>query len=532
MERHELNPARWEAVQATFLELADLPPEESELALLAISRRDPELAEDVRRMLASDREAGGGFDPRSLEAVAADVAAERQAAEAMDAAPPLEFDGYRLVRLIGTGSSGAVYEAEERWPRRRVAIKLLRAGRTSEVARHRFKREAEILAKFSDDRIMRVFRSGVLPMPDGRPYIVLEYVEGKRLLESDVASTGVRERLRLMADVCDAVQKAHAHGVIHRDLKPANIIVTAEGRPKVLDFGIARLIGETGQHAAATLHGEVLGTAAYMSPEQAGGIGADGRLEEVDTQTDVYALGAIAYHLLSGRAPIDASGRPLMELLACVQRGEIGPLSSVAPGTRGDIEAVVMRALAKPREHRFQSMSELRAAREAADLTRVTAAVSGPAQAAGELTDEQAQRCYALALAVTTADLVGAARGAHTLATEYAKVREQYGSAIGSYQAVAHMLAEGLALIEGSVSVLRHAAWAVDELPAEVAVEAARVAKIYCARAALAVCEMSIQVHGGIGNTWECLAHVYLRRVLAATEAWPVKLEELTIGLS
>ncbi len=172
------------------------------------------------------------------------------------------------------------------------------------------------------------------------------------------------------------------------------------------------------------------------------------------------------------------------------------------------------------------------AAREAADLTRVTAAVTGSPEAAGELTDEQAQRWYALALAVTTADLVGAARGAHTLATEYAKVREQYGSAIGSYQAVAHMLAEGLALIEGSVSVLRHAAWAVDELPVREAVEAARVAKIYCARAALAVCEMSIQVHGGIGNTWECLTHVYLRRVLAATEAWPVKLEELTIGLS
>jgi alkylation response protein AidB-like acyl-CoA dehydrogenase len=172
------------------------------------------------------------------------------------------------------------------------------------------------------------------------------------------------------------------------------------------------------------------------------------------------------------------------------------------------------------------------AAREAADLTRVTAAVSGSAEPVGELTEEQAQRWYALALTVTTADLVGAARGTLTLATEYAKVREQYGSAIGSYQAVAHMLAEGLALIEGSVSVLRHAAWAVDELPVVEAVEAARVAKIYCARAALAVCEMSIQVHGGIGNTWECLAQVYLRRVLAATEAWPVKLEELTIGLS
>lgn len=171
-------------------------------------------------------------------------------------------------------------------------------------------------------------------------------------------------------------------------------------------------------------------------------------------------------------------------------------------------------------------------AREAADLTRLTAAVSGTPDAVGELTAEGAQRWYALALAVTTAELVGAARGTHALATEYAKVREQYGSAIGSYQAVAHMLAEGLALIEGSVSVLRHAAWAVDELPAGSAVEAARVAKIYCARAALAVSEISIQVHGGIGNTWECLAHIYLRRVLAATEAWPVKLEELTIGLS
>jgi len=169
---------------------------------------------------------------------------------------------------------------------------------------------------------------------------------------------------------------------------------------------------------------------------------------------------------------------------------------------------------------------------DGADLTRITAGVTGEASVLGELSDEQAQRWYALALAATSADLVGDARGAHTLATEYAKVREQYGAPIGSYQAVAHMLAEGLALIEGSVSVLRHAAWAVDELSAVEAVEAGRVAKIFCARAAFTVCETSIQVHGGIGNTWECLAHVYLRRVLTATEMWPVKLEELTIGLS
>ncbi|MFB1297887.1 acyl-CoA dehydrogenase family protein [Mycobacterium sp. pW049] len=169
---------------------------------------------------------------------------------------------------------------------------------------------------------------------------------------------------------------------------------------------------------------------------------------------------------------------------------------------------------------------------ESVDLTRSLAGVVESPGELGELSDEDAGRWYALALAATTADIVGAARGTHALATEYAKVREQYGSAIGSYQAVAHLLAESLALIEGSISVARHGAWAVDELPVREAIEANRVAKIYCARAAMTVCETSIQVHGGIGNTWECLAHIYLRRVLAATETWPAKLEELTIGLS
>src|SRR5579875_364514 len=167
-----------------------------------------------------------------------------------------------------------------------------------------------------------------------------------------------------------------------------------------------------------------------------------------------------------------------------------------------------------------------------ADLTRVNAALAGTPQAVGEAPGEVARRWYALALVTTCADLVGSARGAHGLACDYAKIREQYGKPIGSYQAVAHLLAESLALIEGSVSVLRHAAWAVDELAAAEAVRAARVAKIYCARAARTVCETGVQVHGGIGNTWDCLAHVYLRRALTSTELWPVKLEEINVGLS
>lgn len=167
-----------------------------------------------------------------------------------------------------------------------------------------------------------------------------------------------------------------------------------------------------------------------------------------------------------------------------------------------------------------------------ADLTRDFAAVEGPVEPIGELAPAKIERWNALALLATTADLLGAARGTLALAVDYAKVREQYGNTIGSYQAVAHLLAESQALIEGSISVLRHAAWAVDELEPVDAIRAAQIAKVYCARAAHTVCETSIQVHGGIGNTWECLAHVFLRRALTSTELFPVSLEEIDLGLS
>jgi hypothetical protein len=166
-----------------------------------------------------------------------------------------------------------------------------------------------------------------------------------------------------------------------------------------------------------------------------------------------------------------------------------------------------------------------------ADLTRRSAAVPGPLESAGTVSDDRAGRFPALALAATCADLLGAARGAHALACDYAKIRTQYGKTIGSYQAVAHPLAEGRALIEGCISVLRYAAWAVDELRPEEAIRAGQIAKLYCTRAARTICETAVQVHGGIGNTWECLAHVYLRRVLTSAELFGVSLEEFDCGL-
>jgi hypothetical protein len=176
--------------------------------------------------------------------------------------------------------------------------------------------------------------------------------------------------------------------------------------------------------------------------------------------------------------------------------------------------------------------ADLASGRAGADLTRAEADLAGSPARLGEVTPDAAARWLALALVTTAADLVGIARGAHAVACDYAKIREQYGKTIGSYQAIAHLLAESLALIEGSVSVLRHAAWAVDELEPAEAIRAAQVAKVYCARATRTVCETAVQVHGGIGNTWECLVHVYLRRALTSTELWPVTLKEIDFGLS
>jgi hypothetical protein len=169
---------------------------------------------------------------------------------------------------------------------------------------------------------------------------------------------------------------------------------------------------------------------------------------------------------------------------------------------------------------------------QSVDLTRADGTIAGVPETLGDVSPEVAAQWRVLALVTTTADLVGIARGAHAVACDYAKIREQYGKQIGSYQAIAHLLAESLALIEGSVSVLRHAAWGVDELAPAEAIRAAQIAKVYCARATRTVCETAIQVHGGIGNTWECVAHVYLRRALTSTELWPVALKEIDFGLS
>jgi Acyl-CoA dehydrogenase, C-terminal domain len=224
--------------------------------------------------------------------------------------------------------------------------------------------------------------------------------------------------------------------------------------------------------------------------------------------------------------PVLAAGLPAGDLLAGGRWTVAvdGPGGTVAVDARGATRALLLRGNRVLAGRVGDGLA-------GADLTRADAALLGPPEPVGEVSADVAGRWHALALVVSCADLVGTARGVHALACDYAKVRSQYGRTIGSYQGVSHPLAEGLALIEGSVSVLRYAAWAVDELAPAEAVRAARVAKVYCQQATRTVCETAVQVHGGIGNTWECLVHVYLRRALTSTDLFPAALEEILDGL-
>jgi serine/threonine protein kinase len=208
--------------------------------------------------------------------------------------------GYTVRRLLGRGGMGAVYEADQRDPPRRVALKLIGDRGLGPAAAARFAIERQAVARLDHPHVARVYDAGVTA--DGTPFFAMELVAGPPLTEyCDEHRLGVRERLALFVQICSAVQHAHQKGVIHRDLKPANILVAeADGRPvpKVIDFGVAKLATETGG-AGVTVAGCVMGTPLYMAPEQAN------PLAHVDTRADVYSLGVILFELLVGRTPLD-----------------------------------------------------------------------------------------------------------------------------------------------------------------------------------------------------------------------------------
>src|SRR4051812_35409520 len=284
---------------------------------------------------------------------------------------------YTLLEVLGEGGMGTVYRAEQARPvRRQVALKLIKIGMDSRAVLARFDAERQALALMDHPHIARVYDGGTTD--GGQPYFVMELVQGVPITEyGDRHRLPIRARLELFVAVCQAVQHAHQKGIIHRDLKPSNVLVTeVDGRPtpKVIDFGVAKAteIRLTDQSLGDT--GAIVGTPAYMSPEQ-----ADPSSMDIDTRTDVYALGVILYELLAGSTPLDANQfrrGALLEMLRMVR--EVDPprpstkvstaeaLPSIAANRdidpehlkralRGDLDWVVMKALEKARARRYET---------------------------------------------------------------------------------------------------------------------------------------------------------------------------------
>ncbi len=354
----------------------DLTPAERKAFLDRACNDDPELRQDVEALLAEDAEAGSFLEPPTLQDLTIDSVST----------PRTVIGPYQLLELIGEGGMGEVWVAEQKQPvRRRVAIKLIKAGMDTREVVARFQSERQALALMDHPAIAKVFDAG--STSEGRPYFVMEYVAGVPITSyCDKHRLTVRQRMELFIHVCEGVQHAHQKAIIHRDLKPSNILVAEiDGRPmpRIIDFGVAKATSQ--KLTAETMYtriGTMVGTLGYMSPEQ-----ADPIREDIDTRTDIYSLGAVLYELLTGALPLDLQTLPFDQALRRLRDQDaprpstkitaLGNDSTIAaknrasdPPTlvrqlRGDPDAIALKALEKDRVRRYASASGL-----AADIGR------------------------------------------------------------------------------------------------------------------------------------------------------------------
>jgi len=271
-------------------------------------------------------------------------------------------EGYEIIRELDRGGQGVVYLARQVRTKREVALKMIiQAAFTTERQKQRFEREVELVASMKHPNIVTVFDSGVTP--DGRLFTAMEYIKGVPLNLFRVADGSEtrrepnrEERIRVFLKVCNAVTSAHLRAIIHRDLKPLNILVDEDCEPHVLDFGLAKVVGPeamTDSAMAATAAGEFMGTFAYASPEQ-----VSGDPELIDTRTDVYALGVILYELLLDARPYELGGSINDMIKGIMEVQPIKP-TAVNPGFDRDLETILLMALAKDTDRRFQSVRDL-----------------------------------------------------------------------------------------------------------------------------------------------------------------------------
>jgi len=270
---------------------------------------------------------------------------------------PRSIGPFKILRQIGEGGMGIVLLAQQENPTRTVALKVIHTSVLSPRTLHRFKQEAEMLARLHHPGVAQIFQVGTYATPQGElPYIAMEYVEGERLdLWARRTSPSIKARLEMACRIAEAVEHAHQKAVIHRDLKPGNILVTDGDQPKIVDFGVARLSDDdTRTTTMRTDIGSLTGTLAYMSPEQ-----ASGDPDAVDTRSDVYSLGVVLYELLTGKLPYAIERAPVHEAVRMIREDEPSKLSTHARTLRGDVETIVLKALEKDRERRYARAQEL-----------------------------------------------------------------------------------------------------------------------------------------------------------------------------
>jgi tetratricopeptide (TPR) repeat protein len=317
-------------------------PEDQRRAFLESQTDDAELRREVLSLVFHDALAEPFFED-AIRSEAASICSS------LDLAPGAAIGVYRIVSVLGRGGMGAVYLAERADGafEQRVAIKVIQSHGPSAFLLERFQQERQILARLSHSNIATLFDGG--RCPDGSPYFVMEYVSGQNIdLFCDRAALALSDRLRLFLKVCDAVRYAHQNLIVHRDLKPANILVNADGQPKLLDFGIAKVLDQVGTGIAQTST-RVL-TPEYASPEQVRG-------DPISTSTDIYSLGAVLCRILSGSPPHELTGRSPLDAARAIAEAQPVAFHQLP----ADINAILQKALHNDPSRRYRTVDELSA---------------------------------------------------------------------------------------------------------------------------------------------------------------------------